>query len=151
AANHVTVVDQIPQGFKFVSASNEGRHDFASRTVYWQLGDLPPGQSQEVTLDLMAINPGEHKNRSMVTASRGLKAEAELTTQVTGVAALLMEVVDLDDPVEIGAETAYEVRVLNTGTKTETNVHLTCSVPDKMDFLGAKGPGGIGFKTEGKE
>jgi uncharacterized repeat protein (TIGR01451 family) len=148
--NHVTLVDQIPQGFKFVGATGDGRHDFASRTVFWTLGDLPPGQTQEVSLELVAINPGEYKNKAVVTAARGLKDEAEAPTRVEGVSALLMEVVDLDDPLEVGAETSYEIRVTNTGTKTETNVHMDCTVPGKMEFLGAKGPGDLTSKVEGK-
>ena len=150
-ASHVTLVDQVPQGFTFSSATAEGRHDFVSRTVTWYLGDLPAGQSREVSVDLVAANTGEHKNKAAVMAARGLKSEGEVTTRVEGLPALLMELVDLDDPVEVGAETSYEIRVTNTGTKTETNLQLTCSVPDKMEYRGAKGPPGVTFKQEGKE
>ena len=150
-ANHVTLVDQVPQGFKFISASAEGRHDFVSRTVYWSLGDIPPGETKEVSLELIAVNPGEHRNKAVAAAARGLKAEGETVTRVEGLPALLMELVDLDDPVEVGTETSYEVRVTNTGTKTETNLVLICTVPEKMEFRGAKGAAGLGFKVEGKE
>jgi uncharacterized repeat protein (TIGR01451 family) len=103
-----------------------------------------------VTVDLVAVNPGEHKNRVTVTAARALRAEGELLTRVEGLPALLMELVDLDDPVEVGAETSYEMRVTNTGTKTETNVQLTCTVPDEMEFRGARAPAGCQHKVEGK-
>ncbi len=150
-ASHVTLMDQVPAGFKVTSATGGGQHDFVSRTVAWALGDLPPGQSKEVSLELMAINPGEQKNRAMVTAARGLRAEGEIVTKVEGLPALLMELVDLDDPLEVGAETAYEIRVTNTGTKTETNLQLSCTVPDKMEFRGARGAAGCRFKQEGNE
>jgi uncharacterized repeat protein (TIGR01451 family) len=150
-ANHVTLADQIPLGFKVVAASGGGRHDFVSRTVSWFIGDLGPGQSKEVSLELVAINPGEHKNKASVTAARGLRAENEIVTRVEGLPALLMELVDLDDPLEVGAETSYEIRVTNTGTKTETNVELVCTIPDKMEFRGAKGAAGCKYKVEGKE
>lgn len=149
--SHVTLVDQVPQGFTFAGATGEGRHDFVSRTVTWYIGDLPAGQSREVNLDLVAANTGEHKNKAMVTGARGLKSEGEVTTRVEGLPALLMELVDLDDPVEVGTETSYEIRVTNTGTKTETNLQLTCSIPEKMEYRGAKGPPGVTFKQEGKE
>ncbi|MBY0525288.1 MAG: DUF11 domain-containing protein [Gemmataceae bacterium] len=150
-ANHVRLVDEIPQGFTFAAASNEGRHDFVSRTVSWFLGDLPPGQSQEVTLDLVAVNTGEHKNRAAVGAARGLRADNEIVTRIEGLPALLMELVDLDDPVEVGSDTSYEIRVTNTGTKTETNLQLTCTIPDKMEFKGAKAPSGLTSKQEGAD
>lgn len=151
SANNVTISDQIPQGFKFVTASDGGRHDFTTRTVSWFLGDLPPGQSREVTLEVVAVNTGEHKHKITVTAARGLKTEAEALTRVEGLSALLMELIDLDDPVEVGADTSYEIHVTNTGSKTETNLQLICTIPDKMEFRGAKCPANCRFHLEGKD
>jgi uncharacterized repeat protein (TIGR01451 family) len=150
-ANHVNLINEVPLGFKFVAASGGGRHDFVSRTVTWFLGDLPPEKTKEVKMELVAVNPGEHKNKAVVTAARGLRAESEALTRIEGLPALLMELVDLDDPVEVGAETSYEIRVTNTGTKTETNLQLTCTVPDKMDFRGAKCAAGCKYHVDGKE
>jgi uncharacterized repeat protein (TIGR01451 family) len=150
-ASNVTVSHLIPAGFKFVSASAGGRHDFASRSVTWFLGDLVPGQSREVNLEVVAVNVGDHRHKATVIAARGLKAEAEVMTRVEGLAAILMELVDLDDPVEVGADTSYEIRVTNTGTKTETGLQLVCTIPDKMEFRGAKGAGGCRFTLEGKD
>src|SRR5205085_4724986 len=83
-ANHVTVSDIVPAGFKVVGATDEAHHDFATRTVVWFLGDLGAGQSKEVTLDLLAINPGEYKNQVTVTAARGLRAASEVFTRGEG-------------------------------------------------------------------
>ena len=83
-ANHVTLTEQVPLGFKVVAASGGGRHDFVSRSVVWFLDDLNAGQSKEVSLELVAINPGEYRHKATVTAavvcgpkanwSRGLRA-----------------------------------------------------------------------------
>ncbi len=150
-ANHVTLVDQVPPGFRVEATSDGGRHDFVTRSVAWFLGDLGPGQSKEVSLKLVAINPGEHRNKAIVTAARGLHAEGELSTRVEGLPALLMELVDVDDPVEVGKETAYEIRVTNTGTKTETNLQISCTLPEQMEFKGAQGAANCPFKVEGRE
>ena len=150
-ASNVMISELIPQGFKFHSASAGGRHDFASRTVSWFVGDLPAGGSHEASLDLVALNPGEYKHRAIATAALGLKSEAEIPTRVEGLSALLMELADLDDPVEVGADTSYEIRVTNTGSKTETNLELVCTVPDKMEFRGAKCTAGCRFRVEGKD
>jgi uncharacterized repeat protein (TIGR01451 family) len=150
-ASNVTINDQIPEGFKFLAASDGGRHDFSTRTVSWFIGDLTPGQSREVSLEVLAINTGEHKHKASVMAARGLHNDAEIVTRVEGLSALLMELVDLDDPVEVGADTAYEVRVTNTGSKTETNLQLICTVPDKMEFRGATGAANCKFQVQGKD
>src|SRR5262249_16653838 len=135
----------------FLSASDGGRHDFATRTVSWFVGDLPPGQTREVHMEVLAVNTGEYKHRATVVAARGLKNEAETSTRIEGLSALLMELVDFDDPVEVGADTAYEIRVTNTGSKTETNLQLVCTVPDKMEFRGAQGAANVRFRVQGKE
>jgi uncharacterized repeat protein (TIGR01451 family) len=150
-ASNVTITDQLPDGFKFLTASDGGRHDFATRSVSWYIGDLTPGQAREVSMETVAINAGNHKHLANVTAARGLKTEADITTRVEGLPALLMELVDLDDPVEVGADTAYEIRVTNTGSKTETNLVLMCTVPDKMEFRGAKGAADCKFHVTGHE
>jgi uncharacterized repeat protein (TIGR01451 family) len=150
-AHHVNIIDRVPVGFKVVAASHGGQHDFVARTVSWYIGELAPEQSKEVTLEVVAASTGEHRSQVLATAARGLESRAEITTRIEGLPALLMELVDLDDPLEVGAETAYEIRVTNTGTKTETNLQLTCTVPDKMEFRGALAPAGCSFKTEGQE
>ncbi len=150
-ANNVTITDHLPQGFKFVSATDGGRHDFSTRAVSWFVGDLTPGQSREVKVELVAVNTGEHKHKATAVAARGLKAETDYLTRVEGLPALLMELVDLDDPVEVGSDTSYEVRVTNTGSKTETNLVLICTIPDRMEFKDAQAQGGIRYRVESKD
>ena len=149
-AHNVTVTDHVPAGFKIVAAPG-AQQDFVARTVSWFLGDLQPNQSREVNLELAAINPGLHKNQVIATAARGLRAESEVVTHIEGLPALLMELADADDPVEVGANTSYQVRVTNTGTKSESNLQLVCVVPEQMKCLDARGPAGCVFKVEGQQ
>src|SRR5262249_7735065 len=89
--------------------------------------------------------------QAFVEAARGLRNKTEVITRVEGLSALLMELVDLDDPVEIGVDTAYEIRVTNTGSKTETNLQLVCVVPAKMEFCRARANANRTFHLQGKE
>ncbi len=148
-ASNVTISDVIPAGFKFLRADQGGRHDFASRTVQWFVGEIPPGQSKEVKMEVMAINPGEHQHVVTAQASRGLKVNDEWITRVEGLSAMLMEVVDIEDPIEVGADTAYEIRVTNTGSKTESDVRLVCKLPPQLKFKAAQAP--VRFQQVGGE
>ena len=150
-ASNVSVVHQLPPGFKFDKATAGGREDFASRTVSWFIGDLMPGESREVQVEAVAVAVGEHKHVAVATGGRGLKTEAEVVTHVEGLSALMMELADTDDPIEVGAETTYEMRVTNTGSKMETNVELVCTVPDHMEFRAAKCNAGCRCRVEGRE
>jgi uncharacterized repeat protein (TIGR01451 family) len=138
-ASNVTVTDAVPEGLRVLSASNGGRHDASGRTVSWFLGEVPPGQGREVQLEVQASGIGEYCHHATAGGARGLHARAELATRVEGLSALLVELVDTEDPIEVGSETCYEVRVTNTGTKPETDIRLSATVPDQMEFRDVQG------------
>jgi uncharacterized repeat protein (TIGR01451 family) len=139
-ANNVVVGDVVPEGFKFLGATEGGRHDPATHAVSWFLGDIGPGQAREVKLEVLAVQPGEHRHHAMVQAARGLKVEGEVTTRVECLSELALEVMPTEDPVEVGEETTYQVKVTNVGSKTETDIRLVCTLPEQMEFKGAQAP-----------
>ncbi|HTU19663.1 MAG TPA: hypothetical protein VMG10_16500 [Gemmataceae bacterium] len=148
AATNVTISDLVPDGFKVLAASDGGRHDFSAHTVSWFLGELKPGDTHEVKLEVQAVNPGEFKHKASAVGAHNLCAESELSTRIEGLSALMLEMVDTDDPIEVNSETSYEVRITNTGSKVETDIKLLATIPDKMEFKSATGP--ARFHEEGK-
>jgi uncharacterized repeat protein (TIGR01451 family) len=147
-ANNVVVADVVPEGLKFVSASDGGRHDPAARSVSWFLGELGPGQAREVKLEVQAAGPGEQRHHVMAQAARGLKVEGEVLTRVECVSSMVVEITPTDDPVAVGEDTTYEVKVTNTGSKTETDVRMVCTLPDKMEVKGVQAP--VAARAEGR-
>ena len=150
-ATNVEVQELIPAGFKFHQAHQGGQYHEGSRVVHWTLGDLQPGQTKEVTVDLVPIETGEYRVIAHAKATRGLKSEAQVSTQVEGLPSLAVEVGAVDDPIEVGAETAFEIRVVNNGTKTETNVQVVCVLPDQLDFRGARCSTALKHQLRGRE
>ena len=110
------------------------------RKVTWTLGPIAPGQRRGMTLKLIARTPGDWTNRAMAQGERVPDAPAEASIHLEGVAALMFEVVDLDDPVEVGTETTYEIRVVNQGNCPTTNLRIVAAVPAGMTPVDAKGP-----------
>ncbi|MGL6072546.1 MAG: CARDB domain-containing protein [Fimbriiglobus sp.] len=100
---------------------------------------LGPGQHTEFTFDARASTSGVGQWGAIATGSR-LTARADCQTKVTGIPALRMELVDVIDPVEKGQETTYEIRITNTGTQADTNIVLTCPLPEQFKFVSASGP-----------
>jgi uncharacterized repeat protein (TIGR01451 family) len=147
-ATNVTLNDVVPEGFKVLAASDGGRHDFSAHTVSWFLGDIKPGENREVKLEVQAVNPGEFKHKVNVVGAHNLSAQSELDTRIEGLSALMLEMVDTEDPIEVTSETSYEVRISNTGSQVETNIKLVATVPEKMEFKSATGP--VRFHQEGK-
>jgi uncharacterized repeat protein (TIGR01451 family) len=108
--------------------------------VRWALGTLQPGASRTVELRLQAQSVGEIVNQAEATADRGVRATAEARCQILGAAALLLEVVDLDDPIEVGTDTQYHVIVRNQGSVPATNVRVTATVPTELTIIRVQGP-----------
>src|SRR5262249_56003172 len=88
-ATNVTVGDVVPAGFKVLAASDGGRHDFSTRTVSWFLGEVGPGQTREVKLEVQAVNARDHKHKATAVGARGLPAESDLMTHVERLPALM--------------------------------------------------------------
>jgi uncharacterized repeat protein (TIGR01451 family) len=140
AAKNVRVEATIPDGLQFARAAEGGKHDSSAHTVSWFLGELSPGQSREVQLALVAVGAGSQMLRASAAAQGGLETTGEVMTQVEGISALLLEVVDTDDPVEVGAETLYEIRVTNQGSKRANNVRIVAEIPRGMQAMDYTGP-----------
>lgn len=140
AANNVRVTHAVPDGFSFIRADKGGKYEAGPSQIVWYVGRLEAGQSVDLAAELTARNLGDHQHLVTVTSEGGAKAQAAMQTAVDGTASLVVEVLDLDDPVEVGSETAYEVRVRNEGTKPATNVEIACEVPTGVAALSARGP-----------
>ncbi|MCH8828491.1 MAG: DUF11 domain-containing protein [Planctomycetes bacterium] len=138
--NNVRVLHRIPAGFQFVRADKGGKFESRKRMLSWFIGRVEPGKTVNVKVELKAKSLGKQEHLVGAISEQGAKAETKLTTNVDGSSSLVLEIVDLDDPVEVGTETAYEVRVRNSGTKAAFNVKITCELPAGVILISAKGP-----------
>ncbi len=131
---------QVPEGFEFLSAGRGGKFDAATRTVSWFVGSVQPNETVEMSLRLKPVAAGDFVHLAKVVSEHGAAVESKMETKIEGTASVVLEVVDLDDPVEIGRETAYEIRVSNEGSKAASNIGLSIELPNGMALVDAKGP-----------
>ncbi|HEX7378096.1 MAG TPA: hypothetical protein VF278_13335 [Pirellulales bacterium] len=139
-AKEVRLVTHLPKGLKFVAANNSGEFDAETNTVHWTLEELPAKETGQVTLTTLPIEAGEQLLKVEGVAERGLAAEQEEVVSVEGVAAILFQLADLADPIEVGGETTYEIRVVNQGSKAATNIELLATFPPQIKPRSAHGP-----------
>jgi uncharacterized repeat protein (TIGR01451 family) len=140
ATDNVRIVHLIPEGFDFLKADRGGKFDAASGSVSWFVGRLEAGQSMQVAVDLNAKQIGEYLHHVQASGENGTIATAKAATRVDGTSAIVMEVSDLDDPVEVGTQTAYEIRIRNDGSKAAQNLRVTCELPPGVELIDTKGP-----------
>lgn len=139
-ARNVHLTATLPGGMQFASANNAGSYDSTTHSVHWLLEELPTNQQGTVELTVVPIAVGTQDLACAARADLGLAAEKALPVEVEGLAAIHFQVADTVDPVELGRETGYEIRVVNQGTKAAENIQLAVVLPEGMRLIGAEGP-----------
>jgi uncharacterized repeat protein (TIGR01451 family) len=86
----------------------------------------------------MPIETGQ-QTLEVESRAAGLTDRAQQQIEIDGLAAIMFELHDLQDPIEVGGETGYEIRVVNQGTKAATNVQVTVHLPPGIQFVSAEG------------
>lgn len=140
AAKNIDLVAHMPAGLEFVRTNNAGQYDQQSHSVRWNLAELPPNEMGPVEIFAKPRSMGDQKIRVEAKADLNLADSTEHIVQVDGVAALLFTVKDLADPIEVGGQTSYEIRVVNQGSKTATNLRLGAIIPVGMEAVRGEGP-----------
>jgi uncharacterized repeat protein (TIGR01451 family) len=140
---NVVVTDNAPRETSIKSADGA---TISGNQATWNVGTLEPGQQKSFAVTLTSSIEGTHCNTVSATTSEGLSESAESCTIWTGLPALLLEVVDDPDPIQVGEDTVYTIRVTNQGTADDTNIKVAVTFPAELNPINA-GNGQINGKT----
>ncbi len=136
-ATDTVLEDRVPAGVTNIVVSDGGIVDGTS--VVWNLGTIGIGQSRTVSISYVPSTAGTYTAKATARATCAEGATVSVDTSIEGVAAILLEVVDLSDPIEVGQNETYLITVTNQGTKPDTNIHINCYLEDTMKFVSASG------------
>jgi uncharacterized repeat protein (TIGR01451 family) len=156
ATDPITLHAVLPDGFDYVQASDAGAFSATNRAISWKLPGLQPGGTKTVAVKVRAAAAGDVVLRTVAVAGpeqavtpagvglkpagRTLEAKGESAIKAEGIAAVRFEVKDTVDPVEVGSDAVYEIRVTNQGTGACTSVQLMAALAEGTTFSGANGP-----------
>lgn len=140
-AASVTLVDSLPAGVLFVSASDGGI--LGGTRVTWSLGNLASGGTATRTLDVTSTTAGTKTNVARVSSAttdpdttnqratvQTSATSADLSLAKTGPAS-----VQVDDTID------YVLAVTNSGPHVAASVTLVDSLPAGVTFVSATGGG----------
>ncbi len=136
-ARDTVLTDTIPAETQFRSASDNG--SFSNGLVTWSLGTLEPGASRTVTVMVNARSAGTARNTAKARAVCA-DAEASYAMEIKGIPAILLEVIDIEDPIEAGSDTTYVITVTNQGSAVGTNIRIVATVQAEATYKDAAGP-----------
>lgn len=103
------------------------------------LGIIDPGQSKTVNVTLMSTQGGPLKVDATASARCAAQVAKAGETEIMTVAALLLEAVDTQDPVRVGENVVYKIKVTNQGNGADSDVQVTAVLPEGQEFVAATG------------
>jgi uncharacterized repeat protein (TIGR01451 family) len=132
----VVLTDTAPEVTTIASASGA---TIQGDVATWNVGTIKAGEKKSFVVNLKNATPGNYCNRASVVAAGGLSDSAEACTVWKGLSALLVELVDDPDPVQVGETTTYTVRVTNQGSADDTNISIVMTFPAELTPITAQG------------
>ena len=132
-ANNVNLVARLPGGLRYISSDNRGRYDSNSHAVYWKMPSLKDGVAGTVELTTLPVEVGQQDIVFEAAADLQLSAETTQKMSVEHLVDVYFEIDDVVDPIEVGTDTTYRLRILNQGTKVASNVQLEVEFPRGLE------------------
>ncbi|HEX6987385.1 MAG TPA: hypothetical protein VF170_18550, partial [Planctomycetaceae bacterium] len=124
-AEKVLLRDLLPEGFKHSDGND----------LEYEVGTLPPGKAEAVTLRVAAVKPGSYTNKAVVTAAGGLKTEAAAAVEIADQRVSVTR----RGPARryVGRPAMYHNVVRNASDRPVRGVKVVEQVPPGMEFVNA--------------
>lgn len=145
AATGTQVTLAVPSGATFKSATAGGR--LSGSSVVWDLGGLAASSPQDLCATFTSATAGTYAFNATAKGACAKPVSTSCQTKVVGVSALLLNKGDDPDPIQIGEETTYYVRVTNQGSTDDTNVKVVVEFPNELKPVSADNGGTISGQT----
>ena len=136
-AKDTVIEDAIPDDVKSMKASAGAK--LSGKKIVWPLGTLAPRASQTVQVSFEPTREGVLSNNVSATANCADTVTASVQTALKSIPAVLLEVIDVTDPVEVGTRTTYVITVTNQGSAPSTNIEVVCGIEDNMRYVSSSG------------
>lgn len=136
---NVIVTDTLPSEYRLVDADG-GNFDEATSTITWNIPSLPSGDEVSYEIEVINLIGGTFTNTVVAEAPEdNLVDRANAPTTWEGYPALLIEVIDTEDPLLVDDTTSYVIRVTNQGTAPDYNIRIRAEFPVQLAPVSASG------------
>jgi uncharacterized repeat protein (TIGR01451 family) len=148
ALTDVVVTDYLPALLSYKSSTPAGT--VAGSQISWNLGTLNIGETKEIVAILGGVKSGTAVNTATVTTHEGVTATDSLNITVLGAPGATMSLIDSSDPVAVGDQFTYTIKVLNQSEANDLhNMTIVGLIPGEMVYVSADGP--TSFTVAGQE
>ena len=109
--------------------------------LFWTVDDLPPGTTRRFQLECDCLTTAiGATSRVRVTTQEGAQGEDSVYVEIRPAPALMpanleMTVEDRHDPIDVGKQKTFIVRVVNNGQTPDQRVTLVVTLPPEMELV----------------
>lgn len=132
-AADTVIEDSVPASAKVVGLSRGGAK--VGNKVIWKVSSLNPGATAKMSITLISGKINMVANTAKASAVCADTVTATAQTKVRGISAILLEVIDIDDPVRIGNNVIYKITVTNQGSAPGTNIRIKAMLEPQMEYV----------------
>jgi uncharacterized repeat protein (TIGR01451 family) len=120
----------IPAG-ALVTATTDGGA-VTNNSVQWTVANLPADATKQLCTELKCQSVGTLNFQANASSAAAAQVQSACNTEVIGLPAILFEKADNPDPVPIGSNTIYTVKVTNQGSAPDSNVQVIVTVDTEL-------------------
>lgn len=135
---HKTVLeDTIPADITQVEVSAGA--EINGTRLRWNLGSIEGNASKSVRVSYKPAKVGIFTSDTTVSAHCTETVSSSTRTAVVGIPIVGLDVVDLQDPVQVGENVTYVITATNDGSAPDHNVRVICQLEDKTQYVSSSG------------
>lgn len=127
---------ELPEALENISVSSEVQQNGSDEFNFEM---LEPGASRMINIQGDAVEPGEAELVARASGYCVEDIERTASVPVQGVPALVLVAYDERDPVTVGENTVYDIKVKNQGTASADNIEITARLGDQFEFVEGSG------------
>ncbi|MFY0594773.1 hypothetical protein, partial [Roseivirga sp.] len=138
AATNVSITDQLPSGYTFVSA-NASQGSYVAGTGMWTVGTIGNSASAVLSIRATVLASGDFTNTASVTASDQFDTDTADNTSSTSITLqqadiALTKVVD-NATANVGENVTFTVTATNNGDDAATSLQVLDQLPSGYTFV----------------
>lgn len=131
AAEDVQVSMAIPSGSRYVGGISGPTT--TKGNLSWKVGAIAPNAQKQFEVRCQLLVEGTNRVAVQATGKAGLSASGDAATEVEAISELKLIVNDPSGPSPTGQEVAYEIQVMNRGSRSAKNVKILMQFGDGVE------------------
>ena len=107
--------------------------------IVWTIPSLAAGESRSFDFQITSNSPGKRTDIARVVTQRGLKESDSVETEWLAVPAVQTSIVDNKDPIRVGEETTYTVKIINQGDFEPVGADIKVTLSSNLEPVSTSG------------